>query len=101
MFQRMRSLLTIDVNEDMTDMTDIEVTIEQDSSEHEFTYSGASISVDGNQVTVDIPKSDADVLDYGEAYVQVMFTRPGGVPDATQKVKFDIEELLKDNGYGI
>lgn len=101
MFQRMRSFLPIDIpGEDMAAMSGIEVCLEQESSGQEFVYSGDSVTAAGSRVVVEIPKADADRLDYGEACCQVMFTRPTGVPDATEKVKFKVYELLKDGGYG-
>lgn len=101
MFQRMRSYLPIDIpGEDMAAMSEIEVCIEQESTGQEFVYSGDSVTATAGRVIVEIPKVDADRLEYGEAYCQVMFTRPTGVPDATEKVKFEVYELMKDGGYG-
>ena len=102
MIQRMKNYVTITVpGVDMHEMTNIEVTIEQESTGKEFTYSGGAISLsEEGKVIVEMPKDDAATFDTEDAQGQVMFTRPGGIPDASRIFRIPVYELLKDDGYG-
>lgn len=103
MIQKMRNQLVVNVpGEDMNTMTNIEVTIEQEENNLEFTYSGDSIAVSAaGKVLVSIPKEDADQLNFeNDVRGQVMFTRPTGFPDATRIFRIPVRELLKEGGYG-
>lgn len=102
MFQRMLNYVTISVPEiDLTSVYNVEVTLDQKSSGAEFTYSGDSVVVAGEHLlTVTIPKEDAMSFNAKTIRGQVMFTRQNGVPDATKIFQMNVDELLKEDGYG-
>ncbi len=102
MFQKMKCYLTINVHgEDMSEMTDVQFNLKQPTQGLEFTYLGEAIDTsEQGKVIVTIPKADAAQLAATEARGQLMFTRPSGIPDATQVFAVPVWELQKEGGYG-
>lgn len=47
-----------------------------------------------------IPKEAAMTFDTTEILGQVMYTMQDGLPDATKIFKVNVDELLKEAGYG-
>lgn len=102
MIQRVTNYITINVpGVDLTTVSDVEVTIEQRSTDVEFTYSGENALVVGpHLVTVTVPKADALQFDKKSAKGQMMFTDSAGVPGITKIFIIPMDELLKEDGYG-
>ena len=102
MIQRVLNYITIRVpGIDLTTVTDVEVTIEQRTTDTEITYSGDSVLVVGpHLLTVTVPKSDALNFDKRAVKGQVMFTDENGVPGVTKIFFIPMAELLKEDGYG-
>lgn len=102
MFQRMRNQVTINVPDiDLNTVTDIEVTFDQKSSGVELSYTDdAVVVVDENHLTVEIPKSDAMKLAHKPIRYQVMFMNAENIPGASKIYTLQVDELLKDDGYG-
>lgn len=102
MIQRLRNNITIRVSDiDLTTASDIEVTVEQRTTDTEITYSGDSVLVTGpHLLTITIPKEDAVLFDKRTAKGQVMFTNGNGMPGATKIFVIPMYELLKEDGYG-
>lgn len=102
MFQRMRGVISIDVEEvDMTTVTDIEVKLIQEDTGVEMLFTGGSVSViSETTVQVEIPKATAMQLEVSPMRGQIMFTREDGYPDATKPFTVPVSELIKEDGYG-
>lgn len=102
MFQKMTTHLTVNVHGvDLREMSDVQFNLKQQTQGKEFNYSGAAINTSTQgKLIVTIPKADADQLTVEDATGQVMFTRPGGIPDATKVFTVPIWELQKEGGYG-
>lgn len=102
MFQKMKTFLTVNVHGvDLREMSDIEFSLKQPTRGLAFNYSGAAINTsEQGKLIVTIPKADADLLMVEDATGQIMFTRPGGIPDATPVFRVPIWELQKEGGYG-
>lgn len=102
MIQRMRNKVPITVPEiDLTAVSNIEVTLEQRSTNVEYTYSGDAVEVaDAHVLFVSVPKEDAMQFDTRQILGQVMYTQPDGLPNATKIFKVSVDELLKEDGYG-
>ena len=102
MFQRMRSLIAVDVDGvDLTTVTDIEVQLIQESTGVEMLLSGSDIVVmSETQIAFGIPKDVAMQLEVEPIRGQIMFTRDTGLPDATKPFTIPVSELIKEAGYG-
>lgn len=101
MIQKMKNLVTINVHGvDLTAVTNIEVCFKQDSTE--LLYTGNDVQVGSEtQLLVSIPKSVAMGLNpKALVYGQVMFTKEGDIPDATDVFTIKVRELIKEAGYG-
>ena len=102
MIQRMRNNVIIDVPDiDLTAVSGIEVTFDQKVSGVELSYAGeAVVVVDENHLAVEIPKSDAMKLVHKPVRYQVMFMNAENIPGASKIYTLQVDELLKDDGYG-
>lgn len=102
MFQRMRSLIAVDVDGiDLTTVTDIEVQLIQEDTGVELLLSGDEVTVvSETQVSFGIPKSVGMQLEAAPIRAQIMFTRDTGLPDATKPFNIPVSELIKEAGYG-
>lgn len=102
MIQRIRNYITLNVTQlDLGEVSDVQVTIEQQSSGCEFTYADENVLVVGpHLLTVTVPKDDAMKLDKKNVKGQIMYTDSDGVPRATKVFILPVEELLKEDGYG-
>lgn len=102
MIQRMRNNVVINVPDiDLTAVSDIEVTFDQKSSGVELSYAEEAVAVaDENHLSVEIPKSDAMKLAHKPIRYQVMFMNAENTPGASKIYTLQVDELLKDDGYG-
>lgn len=102
MFQRMRSAVSITVNDvDMLTVTDVEVKLIQEDTGVEMLFTGSDVAIaDASTVSVVIPKDIGMQLEVAPIRGQIMFTRDNGYPDATSPFTISVSELIKEEGYG-
>ena len=80
---------------DFTTLTDIEFYVRQRG------FFGCYVPsvLSSTEMTVIIPFEDAKQLKRGEAELQFAFTDSSGNPDASEIVKMEVDDLLKEVGY--
>lgn len=101
MIQRMKNDVPINMaGADMTQATDIVVSIKQAATNTAATFSGEDIEiVSEDQIVVHLPKSFCMGLAPTFVSAQVAFTHDG-IPDATDVFKIPVRELQMEDGYG-
>lgn len=102
--QKIKNTITIEVDSgvDFTTSSNIEFYLKQGSFFKAYTGDGGQISVvSAKQITVTIPKADADKLtDKFPAELQFALTDANGMPISSNVLSVKVNELLKEIGYG-
>lgn len=102
MIQRMRNVIPIDITGlDITGVTDIEVYLEQRSTNTYLKFSGDDVQlVDADTLTINLSKEDAMKFSTATARGQVAYTDSEGNPGATKVFYVPVYELIWRGGYG-
>lgn len=96
MRQRIKNTVYITVDGvDLTTLTNIEFYVRQVDLFFQYTPE----IIDAHNMTVTIPKEDADKLCCSCVKLQFAFTDANGNDDASEPVIVTVEELLKGEGY--
>jgi hypothetical protein len=80
---------------DLTTLTNVEFYVRQRGFFGCYTPS----IISSTEMTVIIPFEDAKKLKHGEAELQFAFTDSNGDPNASDVVKMEVDDLLKEVGY--
>lgn len=96
MREKIQNTLKITCNSvDLTTLKNIEFYVKQ----RHFFGCYTPFVVSASEMSVIIPFSDAKKLEKGTVQLQFAFTTADGVPDASDVVEKEVDELLKEVGY--
>ncbi len=96
MREKIKNTLKITCNSvDLTTLNNIEFYVKQGR----FFGCYTPVVVSASEMVVTIPFSDAKKLTKGTAELQFAFTTAEGAPDASDVVKHEVADLLKEVGY--
>lgn len=93
------------INLDLTDKTDIIVTLEQKNSKRNggktFYREYVPTILEENRLSFCVPRSDAMLLTDGESVcVQILYTDAEGMPNHTKETYIEVSRLRREEAYG-